>query len=314
VAVRKAKTRTLAACGLIALLAGCGSQASSKAAGGAKNYSATSAYLRAREAFLQSARAGISTGQAPMAAIVAHVRESCPGSLRGTPADKTVAGKSGSAAQVRTELAAATFLLGLEQSLEAAQRQPQAAAGQQFEATVAALHWSDPRINKLMQTFAQIASQERHQAAPDVCREISEWSSSGYKTLPAVTHPELGGIIGRQWMRDMAALGCGRFSAANPASVLSALSLYDPPGVRPTVREVASSEQRLEVEEHHARADATRSLGKVLGIDFTLPPKRPRTSDALNASRRLSRCTGKPERVSETVKEPADAQTEPLRQ
>jgi hypothetical protein len=307
------------ACALIAILAGCGSQASSNV-GRAKDYSGTTAYVRAREAFLQSARAGLAAGQAPMAALVAHVGASCPGSLRGTPADNpTVRGSSGSGAGLRTQLAATAFFLGLEQSLEVAQRQPLAAATQRFEATVAAIRWSDPRINNLMQTFAQITSQEHRRTEPDVCREISQWLSSGYRTLPALTQPELRGAIGRRWMREMAALGCGRFSSANSTSVLSALSLYEPPGVRPTVREVAASEQRLQIEEHHARAHAAQALGRALGIDVALPQrassregsKRSRVNEAQNAGR-LSRCTGKPELVSETVKEPADAESEPV--
>lgn len=155
---------------VVAGLAGGGSQGS-PASVRANELNVTNAYLRAREAFLQSSRARLAAGRVPMASLVAQARASCPGSLRGTPADD-VRGPTGegSVAEQRRRIAAAEFSRGLEEGREAAQR---------------------------------------------------------------------------EWMGDMAALGCGRFSGANPTQVLGALSLYQTPGVRRTIREVVVSEVRL---------------------------------------------------------------------
>jgi hypothetical protein len=317
--VPRAMACTVAACAVIVVFAGCGSQAD-PLSGGATDYAGTNAYVRARAAFLRSSRAGFVAGRAPMAALVAQVRNSCPGSLRNTPAaSTTVLPKDGSVAERRTQLAAANFLLALEQGLVTAQEEPLAAATQRFEATVAAIRWSDPRITNAVQTFIDIAQEQRHGAQPDVCGEISRWTRSGFRTLPSLSRREVSGPIAQRWMRDMVALGCGRFAPANAVSVLGVLSLYQAPGIRPNIQEIAASEQRLQVEQLHARADAARSLGQALGVNAPLEvtqPKRVRARRSGSRARKSPgeppKCTGKPELVSETVKEPAGAEREPI--
>ncbi len=296
---------------VVVVCAGCNSQ-TSPTADRAASYRATTAYLRAREAFLRSSTAELAAGRAPMAALVAQVRTGCPGALRGTSENGAPgSARAGSVSAQRAQLAAAEFFLALEESLEAAQQEPLAAAAHQFFATVASIRWGDSRITNLVRTFAQIERERRPGPPPDVCRQINVWARSGYREVPAITRAEPRGAIGRRWMRDMAALGCGRFSGVNPREVLSALSLYHPTG-RPTIREVAAREVSLETEQSHARAEATRALGQALGVD-TSPrkrsslAKRSRRSGSIrapNGPNELSLCTGKPELLSEPVATP----------
>lgn len=291
------------------LVAGCGAQGSPTGAQ-TKDYRGTAAYVRARQAFLQASRASLAAGQAQMATLVARVRAGCPGALRGTPEIAVTAPlKGGSVAQQRTQLAAARLFLALEEALEAAQKEPLAGATQQFATNIAAIRWSDPRINDLVHTFAEMEQQENLGGQPDLCQEIRSWTSSGYRKLPAVTDAERHGTIGGRWMRDVAALGCGRFALANPAEVLGALSLYQPANARPSVREIAASEASLRVEALHARSNAAQSLGQALGIDIPLRAQSRRRRSRRSGSASpggLPRCTGKAELVSETVKAPGN--------
>jgi hypothetical protein len=246
-----------------------------------------------------------------MDALVAQVRAGCPGALRGTPeTDVTGPLKAGSVAEERAQLAAARFFLVLEDALEAAQREPLAEATQQFATKIATIRWNDPRINNLVHTFADMERQEGLGVQPDLCQEIHEWTSSGYQKLPVTANAEPHGAIGGRWMRDLAALGCGRFAPANPAEVLGALSLFQPADAHPGVQEIAASEASFRVDALHARSGAARSLGQALGIDI---PSR-RQASRRRQSRRSSpagpggllRCTGKAELVSETVKAPGN--------
>jgi hypothetical protein len=201
--------------------------------------------------------------------------------------------------------------MGIERGLETAQHEPQAAAIQRFATTVAAIHWSDPRIADLVNTFIEIELQRRHMSQLDVCQEIREWVSSGYHKLLAPTSAELSGAIGRRWMLDNAALGCGKFSPATPREVLRALGPYQQPGGHPTTREIEIMEIHLGLEEARARGGATRSLSQALGLSTTLSKrsKRRRPITALNAPPEPMGCSGQPDQISEPVKEPVGEKT-----
>jgi hypothetical protein len=195
----------------------------------------------------------------------------------------------------------------IEQGVEAAQQEPQAPAARRFAMTVAAIRWSDPRIAALVNTFVEIELQRRHMPPLDVCREIREWATSGYRTLPTLTPAEPNGVIGRRWMRAVAALGCGKFSPATPTEVLRALRLYQQRGGDPTTRDIEVMEVDFASEQTRARAGATRSLGRALGLSTTRlkRSKRRRLITALNTFHEPPGCTGEPDLISEPVKEPA---------
>lgn len=278
----------------------------------ANNYSATNAYLRAREAFIRSSRAELPAGRGTMAAFVAHIHVECAGALRGTPVGQVTPPATGTSAGVEdAQVEDARFIVEIEQGLEAAEREPQTAAVRRFAETVASIQWSDPRITDLVHTLMQIELQRVDSRPLDVCREIREWARSGYQKLPAPTSAaEPRGAAGRKWIRDMAALGCGKFSPATPREVLRALRPYGQPGDRPTTRDVEVMEIQLALEESHARV-AAPSLPEALGIEVSRhkPSKHQRRITALSAPPEPPGCSGKPDLISEQVREPTGRRT-----
>jgi hypothetical protein len=302
------RPRAVTAAGALLAIAcaGCASASSQGAAkhAGTGDRGATTAYLRARAKLIDSSESELPAGRGPTAAVVAAVRAGCPGVLRGTPAnDLTVLARNGSVAEQRMQLVAASLLMEVEHSLEAAQREPQAAATRRFAETVASIRWSDPRINDLVHTFMQIEMERRDMPPVDICRQIREWSSSGYRKFRASTSAEPSGAIGRRWAFEMAALGCGQFSPVNPREVLRALRLFQQPGAVPTTRDIELSEIGLAFDELYAREAAARSLSQALGLSTTprKRSKRGRHAPRLDAFPESAGCSGKPGLVSKEV-------------
>lgn len=268
--------------------------------------SATSTYLRTREVLIRSSMADLPAGRGPMAGFVMHVRAECPDALRGTPVDD-VTPLARNMARRRAQLRDARFVVEIEQSLEVAEQESQTAAARRFATTVASIRWSDPRIADLVNTFIQIELQRRQMPQPDVCRAIREWAIGGYQNGPVLTPAEPRGALGRKWMLEMAALGCGKLSPAPPMQVLRALRPYQQPGGHPTTREVEVLEGHLALEELRARGDAARSLDQALGLLTTRHKrsKRQRSTTGLVPPPELPSCSDKPELLSEQVNEPA---------
>jgi hypothetical protein len=268
---------------------------------------ATGEYLRAREALMRSSMADLPAGSRPMAAFVAHVRAECPGALRGTPIDQLAPlPKGGSVEQERAEFEDARFAVKIDQRLEVAQQQRLEAAVRRFATTVASIRWDNPRIAELVNTFVEIELQRRHMPQLDVCRAIREWVASDYRKVPAPASAEPRGAIGRRWERAVAALGCGKFSPADPREVLRALRPYQQPSGHPTTRDVEVMEIQLSLEEARARKGATRSLRQALGMS-TIRSKRSRRRrplTALNAPPEPPACRGTPDLISEPAKGP----------
>lgn len=307
---RRASVGLIATVGVLVAIAcaGCSSGASQDPPTRAQtiDYSATSAYLGAREALIRSAAADLPAGRGPMAALIGDVRAACPSTLRGTPLSQPVPPvQSMSPGQKQMRLKYGKLTRRIEEALEAAQQRRLETAVKRFAATVASIRWTDPRITDLVNTFIQIELQRLRAPQPDVCREIKKWVASGYRQLPAPLYVgEPGGAIGRKWTRDVAALGCGKFSPANPREVLRALRLYQRPGAQPATRQIEVMEIRLSFEESYARANAARSLARALGLPVSWPiSKRQHPITGLNGFHEPPGCTGKPDLISEPVKE-----------
>jgi hypothetical protein len=215
--------------------------------------------------------------------------------------------------QERAGLQGARLSTEVERGLEAAQRRPQEAAMQRFAKTVVAIRWSNPDITDLVDTFVQIELQRRQMPGLDVCKEIREWAASGYRKLPAATSGELTGAIGRRWTLDSARVGCGKFSPATPTEVLRAVRAFQQPGRHPTTRDVELMETQLVLAELRAREGAARSLGQALGVSTTLSESSNRRSRKTAPQAfpepqvfpEPEPCSGKPELISEPVKERA---------
>jgi hypothetical protein len=153
----------------------------------------------------------------------------------------------------------------------------------------------------------QIEQQRRHMPQLDVCRAIREWAASGYRRLPALSSAEPSGALGQRWMRDNAALGCGKFSPVTPTEVLRALRSAQQPGRRPNTRDVEVMEVQQASQELRAREDAARALGQALGLTATVveSSKRRGGISASNVPREPSACRGRPELLSQPVTGPA---------
>lgn len=294
---------------MVIACAGCSSGASQDPARHAQiaELGPTGEYLRARDALIRSSMADLFAGRRPMAAFVAHVRAECPGALRGTPVDHIEPlPKGASVGQERAQFQDARFAVEVERSLEAAQQQRLETAVQRFATTVVSIRWSNPLVAYLVKTFIEIELERRHMPQLDVCRAIRGWAASGYRKVPVLTPAEPRGAIGRRWERAVAALGCGKFSPADPREVLRALRPYQQPGGHPTTRDVEVMEIQLSLEESRARKGATRSLRQALGMSTirSKRSKRRRPLTALNAPSEPIGCSGKPDYLSEPVKEP----------
>lgn len=305
--------RMAVACLLSAVIAcvGCGAAKDPTTYGSLAERAAaspTSQYLRAREALIRSSVANLPSGRAPMTAFVAHVRAECPDALRDTPLyyfKRPVKGTS--VAHERALLNEARFAMEIEDGLEVAQQARKAMAVQRFAKTVFTIRWNNPVVTDLVHAFGEIELQHRHTTQPvDVCQAIKEWAGRGYGKPPILMPVEPSGPLEERWTRDAAALGCGKLWPRDPGVELTALRRYQQPGSHPTTREVEIMEFRLFVEESRARKGAARSLRQALGL-LTPRLQRPGRGRPINALRLPSEppgCSGKPDLISEPVKEP----------
>jgi hypothetical protein len=304
---RSSRHRLAAAAVFAAIVCGgCGTSENPTNHSVAPNGTATSKYLGARESLIRSSEAALPAASPLLNRLVAHVSTECPGVLRNTPAAHLEPfARYRSVAQRLAALRAASVSTEVERSLEAAEQEPQQAAVQRFLASVESIRWNDPWITELVRAFAGIERQRHGVPQLDVCRMIREWVSSGYRKPPAAVAEEPTGQLGRRWMLASAALGCGKFSPANPLQVLRALRRYQQPGASPTTRDVETMEEHLVVAESQGRGSAAEALGTALGLPATRPRSIPRRHRV--ALPELRGCSGKPELISEPVKEPAGA-------
>jgi hypothetical protein len=276
------------------------------------DYAATSSYLHAREQFVRSSIASLSAGRVPMAAFVARVQANCGGLLRGAPVQLgSLMVQNMSVAEQRVALEKARFILELEQSIETAQREAQAAAAERFATSVASLRWSDSRITTLVHTYVEIEMQDRHMPPLDVCKKLREWASTDYRTAPAPMPVELHGALGRKWVQAVAALGCGKFSPATPQKVSAALRRYQHAGAQPSTRSVELLEVHLTLEELRTSLSAKRSLFNAIGLSpsgIRRSRHRHRRGSSKTAPGELPACTGEPELLSRQVAGPVRRQ------
>jgi hypothetical protein len=311
---RHRSTQLCAAVGvLVAVVAvisctGCSSGASQAAGAQAQSGDrlGTSQYLRAREVLIRSSAAALAAGSGTMATFVRRVTSQCPGALRGTPiAQLAPRVADANIAEERAAFQKARFLMEIDQALEAAQQEPQATALHRFAMTVASIRWSNPRLTDLVHTFVQTELQRRRVPRFDVCRAISAWVASGYRSVPVAASGHQSRAAERRWMFDSAALGCGQFSPATARNVLRALRTYQQPG-GPTTRAVEAMEIRLSAEEAQARKGAAGSLGRALGLSTAdvEPSKRRPVPNAQSAPAEPPGCSGRPEHVSEPTNGP----------
>jgi hypothetical protein len=261
----------MVAAGLVVIIAcaGCGAAKDPATHAQLVDRDATSAYLAAREAFIRSSTTDLSAGRGPMSAFIAHIRAQCPDALRATPLDhvRPIARSTLIGEKLVRAVENAGFLGGIEQILEADQQSRQMAAFQRFAKTVASIRWDNPVVTGLAQTFIKIELLRRHNIQlVNVCHAIKKWSRNDYRRPPILVPVEPSEILANRWSRDVAALGCGKFSPATPRELLRALRPHQQPGGQLTTRSIEIMEQHLFFEEERARSVARLSLGRALGL------------------------------------------------
>jgi hypothetical protein len=145
--------------------------APASAMSGGNNAGATAAYLRAAEVFARAQAANLGASVAAMEKQVSGIASGCPSVLAGAPKGAQLSAVSG-------EIASAALFSSIA---------PDRTAILAFAGKVAALHWSDAGVAKLVR---EVVAEERATAKlalPDVCTDLSAWKTSGYHTLPSST-------------------------------------------------------------------------------------------------------------------------------
>lgn len=132
---------------------------------------ATAVYLRAADAFARVQAANVKPSVAVMEEEAARIASGCPAVLVGAP-------KGGQFSLLGAEIVSAVLFSSAA---------PDRTAMLAFVGKIDALHWNNQTVAKLVRA---VAAEERATAKlvlPDVCSDLNEWTSSGYRTLSPST-------------------------------------------------------------------------------------------------------------------------------
>ncbi len=249
------------------------------AAARAKDYRATSEYLRARAEEIRTTMNAMPLNAASAEAVIAHAGSECPGALRGTPA---VAAAEGHLAGAKGQMPVVTAVLMLEidgsvvgRYIMAGGQPVTESAAQMFAAKVTSLHWADPRITNLAHALVGVEAQLLAVPPLDVCRVIREWAGSGYMTAPGVEESlRPHGVIGQAWRRALRAIGCRRSAIPTEKTFLAVMRPYERPGGRLTTRQIEEMEARLVGAVVRSENGRVEELMRVLGVPSSRKVKK----------------------------------------
>lgn len=250
----------------------------------AKDYAATSEYLRARAREIRMTMANLPLDAFMAKPVIARARSECAGALRDTPLAAIINGQPGTDA--RTRAAALWLLLELEGSVlgRYTMTTGQAvapSAAREFAAKVASLRWSDDRLTNLVRAYVGVEKQLFSIAPVDVCAAIRRWAASGYKAVVAKGRSQRPtGAIGRAWRTALRALGCRGVEIASEKTVLAVIRPYQRPRSAPTTRQIEQLEAGLGVAVLRSRQRSVDALMRVLGAPVrrrSVPAQRSRT-------------------------------------
>jgi hypothetical protein len=246
------------------------------AAARARDYVATSEYLRARAQALRMTMAALPLNASLAEAVIAHARSECAGALRGTPATAAVNGR----AATRQVVIAGMLNLEINGSIlgrwaRITDKVPLAAsAAHTFAANVASLRWADPRIANLAHALVDVEAQLFAIPSINVCQAIHSWIASGYKRYPGdedLLRPR--GAVGRAWFRALLAVGCRSRVRPTQATLLAVLHPFERASSGPTTREIEKLETRVWAAFKAAERVHVEALWRALGLP-ALPRKR----------------------------------------
>ncbi len=137
----------------------------------AQDAAATEAYIKANYALAHTAVAGLPSLRASLVSLVHQVRSECPGIAVGSP-------QNGDAEQLSDEVIGALSVVAFRIEAPAILR---------FTRAVASLRWSDPRLTRMVRTYAAKLKGMADLAMPDLCADVGMWARSGFQTLSPST-------------------------------------------------------------------------------------------------------------------------------
>jgi hypothetical protein len=181
--ILRASLLTTSAAAALALLAGAPSASPATADAGA-----THAYLQARLAFDRTSAANIPASRAALEAFVHGIEHGCPGVLVGAPTQALLNAGPRSAARDAQQRQLAAIELEYLLAPLAAWLQPDRRALLTMIATVRRLHWSEPRLRRLVPAAFPDLAVRLETSVPDVCGDDRAWVASGYTRItPSVS-------------------------------------------------------------------------------------------------------------------------------
>jgi hypothetical protein len=195
----------------------------------ASDRAVVSTYVRAAASFAQ-AQAGL-TGKsvAAMEAEGANIEHGCRSVLSGAPRDRQ-------SQEIAEEITGAVLFSAAG---------PDHSAMLRFAHSISDLHWSDPRIARLVRAQADEERTIASLPLPDVCGDVRAWAASGYHTLSAQT---------TVYVKRIGSIGGGESSKEKSieAAIAAWLSGHESPGEKrvtkaTTVLEEAAGKQILVV-------------------------------------------------------------------
>jgi hypothetical protein len=139
---------------------------------------ATHAYLEAKIAEEKALMAAIPAGIKLLEDLAVQVKAECPGVLAGAP--PLTKGKPGNQPQVEISR---ELLFGV---LLAPGRAEQPVLAR-FERIVRRLHWSNPKLTRLLHSFAIEEADQSALPAPNLCADLRAWVASGYTAVSTGT-------------------------------------------------------------------------------------------------------------------------------
>ncbi len=191
---------------LVAILA-CGIGPSAAVAGTSRatpvspaDAAATRAYLEARYGLELSLVGKAAASRAAVTAFDAQLGGECSGVLAHEPRPGSLLGaKEQPPPRVQGELArgqeqSAAIEEELSLTSFVAVYAPDLAAEQAYEAALAPLRWSDPRIAPLVESSQRIWTVPYTRGAASVCADMKVWAQSGYRSLAAATRELRSGL------------------------------------------------------------------------------------------------------------------------
>ena len=141
----------------------------SSAAHGARDMSATHAYIQANYALARVAVARIPVSEARIQDFNRKLGAQCPQAGRGTPINEASQPMSYEVAVALWSLAYGADAGPIRKFLEA----------------VKPLKWSSPRISRAARSYADELNALATLPLPDLCTDVRAWTASGFQTIPA---------------------------------------------------------------------------------------------------------------------------------